>query len=93
MLKITTRKNGLNTIVELEGKLAGPWVEELECCWQAIGSSQPIIVRLQAVTFIDSGGKELLTRIRRRGGKLVAQGCMTKAIVEEINRQENEKAY
>jgi hypothetical protein len=88
MLKITTRTDAAKPILELEGKLAGAWVEELECCWRAIAGQQPITVRLKAVTFIDDHGKELLTRIYESGNELVAEGCMTKAIVEKIKQGE-----
>jgi hypothetical protein len=36
------------------------------------------------VTFIDGAGKQLLAEMRRQGAVLTAEGCMTKAIVEEI---------
>jgi hypothetical protein len=85
MLKITTQKNAGGTILELEGRLAGPWVQELERCWRrAVGMDQPVRVMLKAVTFIDDAGKKLLTRIHRQGTSLIAEGCMTKAIVAEI---------
>jgi anti-anti-sigma regulatory factor len=87
MLKITTQNDGKVTIFDLEGKLAGPWVEELEHCWQrAVNDDWQIRVVLKAVTFIDAAGRRLLTDMYRQGAELVAHGCMTKAIVEEINR-------
>ena len=89
MLKITTRTNPAETILELEGKLAGPWIEELENCWRkAIHSDRPISVMLCAVTFIDDKGRDLLVKMYRQGAELVAEGCMNKAIVEEIIRGE-----
>ena len=33
MLKITTHDNGKRIVLELEGKLVGPWVNELERVW------------------------------------------------------------
>ena len=33
MLKITTHDNGRRIVLELEGKLVGPWVNELERVW------------------------------------------------------------
>ena len=85
MLKITTQKKTSETIFELEGKLAGPWVRELESCWQlAVAADQPVRVTLKTVTFIDDAGKNLLAEMHRQGAKLVAEGCMTKAIVHEI---------
>jgi hypothetical protein len=87
MLKITNRNDGAATIFDLEGKLAGPWVDELEHCWQqAISEGGQIRVVLKTVTFIDDAGRRLLTDMHRQGAELVAHGCMTRAIVEEIKR-------
>jgi hypothetical protein len=41
---------------------------------------------LCAVTFIDDKGRDLLIEMNRHGAELVAEGCMNKAIVEEIIR-------
>jgi hypothetical protein len=41
---------------------------------------------IEAVTFVDAAGRELLAEMHRQGADLVAQGCMTKAIAEEIVR-------
>ena len=85
MLKITKWNDAAATIFDLEGSLAGPWVDELEHCWRrAIADGGPIRVVLTTVTFIDAAGKKLLTDMHRHGTELVAHGCMTKAIVEEI---------
>jgi len=89
MLKITIRTDPTGTIFELEGKLVGPWVQELKDCWQeAARSGQSVRVLLCAVTFIDDKGRNLLVEMYRQGAKLVAEGCMNKAIVEEIIRRE-----
>jgi len=85
MLKITTQTDPTRTIFEVEGKLAGPWVEELENCWRkAANSDRPVRVMICAVTFIDDKGRDLLVDMYRHGAELVAEGCMNKAIVEEI---------
>lgn len=86
MLKITTRTDHNGTIFELEGKLAGPWVQELEGCWREAVGFERCIVLLCAVTFIDDRGKHLLVEMYRRGAELVAEGCMNKAIIDEIVR-------
>lgn len=87
MLKITTQNDASRTVFELEGSLAGPWVEELEGCWRkAAGLDRPVRILLCAVTFVDEQGRVLLTEMYRHGAELVAEGCMTQAIVEEIAR-------
>ncbi|HEY2990805.1 MAG TPA: hypothetical protein VGL11_24035 [Candidatus Binatia bacterium] len=86
MLKITTQDDATQTVVELEGKLAGPWVEELRGCWRNRSGGRPVRILLCAVTFVDAEGKNLLTEIYRDGAELVAEGCMNKAIVDEITK-------
>ena len=88
MLKITCRTEAARTLLELEGKLAGPWVKELEECWGQTTGDQKIKVMLKAVTFIDGAGRKLLAEMYRKGAELQAEGCMTKAIIEEIRREE-----
>ena len=87
MLKITTRTDPTGTSFELEGKLVGPWVQELKDCWQkAARSDRSVRVLLCAVTFIDDKGRDLLVEMYQHGAELVAEGCMNKTIVEEIIR-------
>jgi len=87
MLRITSQSNPAGAILELEGKLAGPWVQELEGCWrEAARPDRPLKVMLCAVSFIDDQGRRLLAEMYRHGVELVAEGCMNKAIVEEIER-------
>jgi ABC-type transporter Mla MlaB component len=90
MLKITTQTDTAHTLLELEGKLAGPWVRELEDCWRKAGNSERSVrVMLCAVTFIDDKGIALLAHMYQHGAELVAEGCMNKAIVEQIMRGDN----
>ncbi len=87
MLRITIHNETVTTRFVIEGKLAGPWVEELERCWQTALSNEPscaIQVHLANVIFVDDLGKELLAAMYRRGVNLVANGLMTQAIVKEI---------
>jgi anti-anti-sigma regulatory factor len=63
MLKITLQSEAGVLFFQLEGKLAGPWVKELERCWRLFADTQqsyPVRVDLSAVTFIDGDGKALL---------------------------------
>jgi len=87
MLKIATRTDPTGTTFELEGKLAGPWVQELKGCWQEVtNSDRSVRVLLCAVTFIDDKGRDLLLEMHRHGAELVAEGCMNKAIIDDIVR-------
>ena len=88
MLKITTHTTPDITRIALEGRLAGPWVEELERSWREINKNLEgsLVVDLTGVTFIEQTGKTLLARMWREGAQLLAAGCCTKSIVEEITK-------
>jgi ABC-type transporter Mla MlaB component len=90
MLKITAHSEPTQDILELEGRLAGPWVQELKDCWQQhLQANRQIRVLLQQVSYIDETGKALLATMHRAGVKLEASGCMTKDVIAEIVRGEN----
>lgn len=75
MLKITIHDAAGPLRLELEGRLAGAWVCELEHCWRAAQAGQPnraLAVDLTGVTFIDQAGRYLLQLMRRDGVGLMA---------------------
>jgi hypothetical protein len=87
MLRITVHDAGRTLTFRLEGRLAGPWVRELEECWRAavISERQPILrVDLTGVTFVDAAGQACLAALYRQGAEFVAADCLMKAVVAEI---------
>ncbi len=90
MLKITTERDAAGIQLKLDGKLAGPWVEELASSWQAATAAavEPgrVLLDLSGVTFVDSEGKRLLSKICAEGAKFRTSCCMTRGIVEQIRR-------
>jgi|RhiMetdeSRZDD1v2_1073273.scaffolds.fasta_scaffold738104_3 anti-anti-sigma regulatory factor len=91
MLKITTHNDPGQISFELEGRLTGAWVEEFKTCWQqAAAANKQVVVRLKEVMFVDEAGKKLLIDMHNQGATLAAEGCMMKAIIEEIIRGEGQ---
>src|SRR5437667_11453842 len=91
MLRITTEKKRVKTVLSVEGRLAGPLVSTLEQCWRELRAASPqekFHVDLCGVSFIDAAGKVLLKEIHRQGGALIAEGCLNQAIVQEIVKSE-----
>jgi len=89
MLRITVHDNRESLTFQLEGKLAGVWVKEVEQCWQSTLAHQrkpSLRVDLTGVTFIDEAGKACLEAMYRQGAELVAVDCLTKEIVAEIRQ-------
>jgi anti-anti-sigma regulatory factor len=89
MLRITVHDNPKSLTFQLEGRLAGAWVREVEECRQRTlaGRRWPVVrFDLTGVTFIDAAGKAYLADMHRQGAKFDAAGCLTKAIVAEISQ-------
>lgn len=86
MLKVTTRQEVESITLIVEGRLAGPWVQELENCWSVVSEHgrAGVVVNLTGVTFVDQFGQELLRRMWRDGAELKASGCMNKCLVDQI---------
>ena len=90
MLKITVRNEATITRLALEGRLSGPWVNELDRCVREGDGNyhKSIVVDLTDVTFIAPEGEAVLTRLRRQGVSLRSTGCFTSSLIEEIVRAE-----
>jgi anti-anti-sigma regulatory factor len=87
MLKITVHDDTGQLCLELEGRLAGAWVYELEHCWRTAQASHPnrrFAVDLTSVTFIDQAGRYLLQLMRHDGVSFVASGLMIQDILDHI---------
>jgi hypothetical protein len=89
MLRITVHDNPGSLTFQLEGRLAGPWVRELEQCWRSALAGQPkpvLRVDLTGVTSIDAAGRACLAALHRRGAGFIAADCLTRAVVAEITQ-------
>lgn len=92
MLRITVHDKPQVLTFQLEGSLTGPWLRELEACWQRNHQRQRILrVDLTGVTFIDDAGKACLAAMHRQGAEFVAADCLTKGIVAEIRQGRSEQ--
>ncbi len=93
MLRITVQNNPQALTFQLEGRLTGPWLRELEDCWQSTLAREhtPVLcVDLTGVTFIDDAGKTCLAAMHRQGAEFVVADCLTRDIVAEIRQGRSE---
>ena len=90
MLKITSQLDPVREDMSLvlEGRLAGPWVEELRIyCRRVLENHQRCtMIDLTGVTFVDTEGKALLAQLWQQGVELRASGCLTRCLVEDITK-------
>jgi len=86
MLRISVASGTDGTTVTVEGRIVGPWTEELGSCWRRIARSavRPIRVSLDGVSFVDSGGKAVLWAMHVDGAILAASTVMMRAVVDDI---------
>jgi len=86
MLKITTQQEIGTLRLILEGRLAGPWLNEVEQSWRIIKDSMTVryVVDLTGVTYIEAQGTMLLNRMWQEGAEFIVSGCCNKPIVEHI---------
>jgi len=94
MLRITTSVEGSKVILKLEGKLAGPWVEEFERCWMGTASTyknKRLVVDLTGLSFIDPPGKKVLASAHNQGAKLIGSGLLISSVIEEITGTGNKE--
>jgi anti-anti-sigma factor len=69
MLKISEAGHVNHTVVlQLEGRIVGPWVEELlKSCEEALARARHLKLQLADVEFMDTQGVALLLNLRSRG--------------------------
>lgn len=87
MLRITVHNEPQLTTFQLEGRLARPWLKELEKCWTRARSSKDkpaMSVDLTGLTFVDDAGKACLAAMYHEGAAFVANDCLTRSVVDEI---------
>ncbi|HTQ55241.1 MAG TPA: TolC family protein [Bryobacteraceae bacterium] len=87
MLRITTQESDQATTFKLEGKLTGPWVDELEQAWNAMLAATPgrgVVIDLADVGYIDCAGRSLLARMHHGGAQLLARSPLNRCIVDQI---------
>lgn len=73
MLKISEGKPKKRVVtLRLEGRIVGPWVEELRhVCEPLVSDGSSVALDLVDVTFADDGGVALLTSLQKRAVKLL----------------------
>ena len=96
MLRIDIHQGKKVTNLILAGKLMGPWVTELERCWNTLISTgpgnsllpiRPVVVDLSEVTFIDEQGKQLVAQMCQSGAGLIGIGLIAGFICQEIEEE------
>ncbi len=90
MFRISVEEQNHWVLLRLEGRLAGPFVTELEDCWALVLArleNRGLIINLDAITFVDLRGKALLAEIYSAGARLKGKGAQSRYLVQEIEQR------
>jgi len=91
MLRITIQESENAVKVVLEGRVAGPWVGELDRAWVEAApriGSRKVSIDLKNVTYADAAGKRALKSIfSESGAQLVASSMEIQDLAEEVSRK------
>ena len=87
MMKIQIKELDDQVILQVEGRLAGAFVPELESCWKAARANDPnrkISIDLKSVTCTDRSGRYLLQLMHSQGVSFLRAGLAMQDILEHI---------
>ena len=96
MMKIQVSELGDQLILEVEGRLAGVFVPELEQCWRsalAIRPDRMVLVDLKHVTCVDRAGRSLLQSMHCGGVLFLRAGIAIQDILEQIMEEQECKQH
>jgi len=88
VLRITVEENSQAMVVKLEGRLTGPWVEELDRVWEETApglKERTLSLDLRQTTFADAGGIRVLRAIySQTGARILANTPWTQYRAGEV---------
>jgi hypothetical protein len=85
MLTITIQPTWDGTTFKLDGKVIGPWVQNLERLWQHAREHalhRTVRVDLTSVLLVDRDGKRVLKLMHEDGVELMAKDSVMKSLIE-----------
>jgi ABC-type transporter Mla MlaB component len=94
MLKISKIDTETEQRLILEGRLANPWITDLDSHWKETRYAHPerdFVVDLKGVVRIDNAGECALALMKAEGARFLASGIRMKHLVQNLqaNAQEN----
>jgi hypothetical protein len=98
MLRITIDETGQAAVkMVLEGRIAGPWAEELDRVWVEAApelGSRKLSIDLRSVTYADAGGKRVLRKIvSQTNAELLTGTLSTQDLAAELTRQAQKSVF
>lgn len=89
-LRISIQESGNETLIKLEGRIAGPWTAELGRVWKETAprlADRKVVLDLSDVTYADSGATELLLDMyAQTHAEILAGTVWTQSLADYITR-------
>jgi hypothetical protein len=92
MLRITIAETPTEQKWTVEGRLVHPWILKLKSTWTRTKTARrerKCVVDLTGVTFIDKSGENMLAQLCKQGAQLIATGCYTRHVVDNIEKKKS----
>ena len=90
MLRITLEEKPEAARIKIEGRLCGPYVEELDRTWRCMESTlrtKHLFVDLRGMTGVDDAGKRLLAEMYRKNhAEFIARSVLTEFYAEQARQ-------
>jgi hypothetical protein len=87
VLRISITENATEMRWVLQGRLTGPWVDELKTSWQAASQllkGRTCKVDIDQLTFIDKRGDRALRAMSREGAQFIANDLHMRSVADEL---------
>jgi hypothetical protein len=88
-LRITIHERDSSVEIILEGRLAGPWVDELSKAWRETAprlGTKKVSLNVRDLTYSDTEGKEVLKEIvAQTSAEILTSTPSTKYLAQEIS--------
>ena|SRR5947209_7043525 len=87
MLKISKIDTETEQRLILEGRLANPWIADLDSHWKETRHAHPerdFVVDLKGVVRIDNAGECALTLMKAEGARFLASGIRMKHLIHDL---------
>jgi len=96
VLRITLEEKSDAVVLKLEGRLAGPWADELGRLWEEkapVFTEKKLSLDLRETTFADAGGIRILQSIYSQTGAAILAGTpWTQYLAEEVANTNSQPA-
>jgi hypothetical protein len=84
VLRITATTTD-KVVLRLEGRLVGPWVDELrETVWRRNGWRQPLEIDVADLTYVDEDGEKTLSWLHSMGARFQGKGPFSAYLFERL---------